>query len=69
MSCGRRGCWRAIHARTHRHVRHRRLGKVEHRVNIDLEGVLPFMVGDVRDGLEARLMCGVIDQDVDAAQF
>ena len=38
-------------------------------MNIDLEGVLPFMVGDVRDGLEARLMRGVVDQDVDAAQF
>jgi hypothetical protein len=27
------------------------------------------MAGDVRDGLEARLMRGVVDQDVDAAQF
>ena len=31
--------------------------------------MLPFVVGDVFDGLEAGLMRGVVDQDIDAAQF
>ena len=51
------------------HVRYCGLGEIEHRVNVDLEGVLPLLVGDVRDGLERRLVRRVVDENVDAAQF
>src|SRR5690349_16198762 len=38
-------------------------------MDIDPEGQFPFLVGDVGDVLEASLVRGIVDQDVDAAKF
>jgi hypothetical protein len=38
-------------------------------VDIDPECQFPFLVGNILDGLEARLMRGVVDEDIDAAEF
>jgi hypothetical protein len=49
------------------HVRNGGLGHIEHSVDVDLEGQLPLLVRDVGDILEACLMGGVVDEDVDTA--
>src|SRR5215216_5114069 len=56
-------------AATRLHVAHRGLGKIEHRVDIDLEGQFPFFVTDLIDRLEAGLMRRVVDEDIDAAEL
>jgi hypothetical protein len=38
-------------------------------MNIDPEGQLPFIVADVLDLLEAGLVRGVVDQNVDGAEL
>ena len=48
---------------------HGGFGEVEHRMDIDHEGMLLFVIGNIFDGLEAGLVRGVVDQDIDAAQF
>ena len=53
---------------TGRHVRHRRLGQVEHRRDVGGEGVLPLLVGNLLQRLAGHLVGGVVDQDVDLAE-
>jgi hypothetical protein len=38
-------------------------------MNVDLEGHLPFLVANVADVLEGRLVRCIIDEDVDTAQL
>jgi hypothetical protein len=38
-------------------------------MNVGLEGHFPFLVGDVADVLECRLMRRVVNEDIDAAEF
>jgi hypothetical protein len=38
-------------------------------MDVDLERQFPFLVADVFDGLEARLMRRVVDEDVDPAEL
>ena len=38
-------------------------------MDIDPECQLPFLVGNVLDGFEARLVRRVVDEDIDAAEF
>ncbi len=51
------------------HVGDRRLGEIEHRVDIDLEGQLPFVIGDVFERFETRLMGGIVDENIETAQL
>jgi hypothetical protein len=51
------------------HVAYSRLGEIKHRVNVDFEGQLPFLVTDILDRLEAGLMRRVVDEDIDAAEL
>jgi hypothetical protein len=44
------------------------LGQIKHGVNIGTEGDVPFFIADVFYRVEARLMRGVIDEDVDSAE-
>src|SRR3954462_1173480 len=37
-------------------------------MDVDLEGEFPFLVGDVLDRFECRLMSCIVDEDVDAAE-
>jgi hypothetical protein len=50
-------------------VGHRGLGQIEHRVDVDLKGCLPFIVADVADVLEGGLMRCIVDEDIDAVQL
>jgi hypothetical protein len=45
------------------------LGQIEHGVDVDLEGHLPFLIADVTNVLEGSMMGRIIDQDIDAAQL
>ena len=47
----------------------RRLGDPEHGVEIGLQGGVELLRRDVADRLLADLLAGVVDEDVDAAQF
>ena len=47
----------------------RGLGEIEHRVDIDLEGQLPFVIGDVFERFETRLMGGIVDENIETAQL
>jgi hypothetical protein len=38
-------------------------------MDVDAEGQLPFLVGDVLDGFEGRLMRCVVDENVNATEF
>jgi hypothetical protein len=38
--------------------------EIEHGVDVDGEGVLPFLVGDLANLLERILVGGIVDQDV-----
>jgi hypothetical protein len=38
-------------------------------VDVDPEASLPFLIGDIFDRRESRLMRRIVDQDVDAAEF
>ena len=38
-------------------------------MDVDPEGQLPFLIGNILDRLEARLVRGVVDEDIDAAEF
>jgi hypothetical protein len=37
-------------------------------MHVDLEGMFPFLVGNVFNGLEYRLMRGIVDENVDDAK-
>ncbi len=45
------------------------LGEIEHRVDVDLECQLPFLVGNIRDVVKCILMRRIVHEDVDAAEF
>lgn len=50
-------------------MRNGRLGKIEHRMDIDLERALPFVITDIRNILERGLVGRIVDEDIDPAQL
>ena len=50
------------------HMRERSLGQIEHGGNIDREGAIPLLVGDLLRGLEGHLVGGVVDEHIDAPE-
>ena len=47
----------------------RRFYQIEHRVDVYLEGQLPLFVADILDGLESRLMGGVVYENIDPIEM
>jgi hypothetical protein len=45
------------------------LGGIKHRMKIDPKGVLPLLITVLADVLDGGLMRGVMDENIDAAQF
>jgi hypothetical protein len=50
-------------------VRHGGLREEEHGVDVHVERHSPFLVADVAEILEGRLMRGIVDENVDAAEI
>ena len=50
-------------------MRHGGLGQVEVGADVELEGVLPLLVGDLLEALARHLIGGVADQHVDLAEL
>jgi hypothetical protein len=51
------------------HVGNRCLGELEHRMDVDFDGQLPLLVGNILNGFEGHLLGGIIDEDVYATQL
>ena len=45
------------------------LRQVEHRVDVRPESQLPFLVADIANVREARLVCSIVDKDIDPAKL
>ena len=45
------------------------LGEIEHRVDVHLEGQLPFLVTDIGDIFERCLVSGVVDENIDPSEI
>src|SRR5689334_6756147 len=50
-------------------MRHRRPAQIKHAVNVGAERDVPFLGADILDLLEAALVRGVVNQNIEAAQL
>jgi len=50
-------------------VRHGCFGEIEHCVDVDAESEIPFLVANVLDTFERRLVGSIVDEDVDPSQL
>ncbi len=50
-------------------MRHGGLDQVEHGPNVELEGVIPLLLGDLVERLVRHLESGVADEDIDLAEL
>src|SRR6185295_1396297 len=51
------------------HVRNGCFRQIEHRVDIDPEGELPLLVGNILDRFEGGLVGGIVDENVYGAEL